>query len=185
MAEFILGANNKLIKATADGELWVHARQSEEMLYANQHFGQAWTMPFDAFDPGATDKKFAYIQNGSNIVDIHIRHLDFYTTVAGFLEVIRVTGVATSGTGVVLVSENENFSTNTPDGIFEDGADIGGLTDGGKHAFMYLETGKVNHFDIAHDIILGKNGAIALNWVPSTGVLTGTVKFFTHAPREE
>lgn len=185
MPEFIVGANNKLIKATSEGELWVHSRNSEEMLYANQHFGNAWTMPFDAFDPDATDKKFCYIQNGSNAVDIHVRHFDFITTVAGILEIIRVTGVATSGTGVTLVSENENFSTDTPDGIFEDGADIGGLTDVGKHAFMQLETGKNNRLTIFHDIILGKNGAIALNWVPSTGVLTGTVKFYTHTPREE
>ncbi len=185
MPDYILGANGQIIKASKEGELFVHSRTSEEMLYANQHSGEAWTMPFDAFDPDATDKKFCYIQNGSNVVDLHIRHIDFYTTVAGFLEVMMVTGTATSGTPVVLVSENENFSTDTPDGIFEDGADIGGLTDVGKHAFMYLETGKVNHFDIAHDIILGKNGAIALNWVPSTGILTGTVKFYTHTPREE
>ena len=185
MAEYILGANGQLIKASRDGELFVHARQSEEMLYANQHTGEMWTMPFDAFDPGATDKKFGYIQHGSNAVDIHVRHFDFYTTVAGFLEVIRVTGTATSGTPVVLVTGNENFSTNTPEGIFEDGADIGGLTDVGKHRFFYLETGKVNHMNIFHDIILGKNGAIALNWVPSTGVLTGTVDFYTHTPREE
>ena len=185
MADYILGANNKLIKATADGELWVHSRNSEEMLYANQHFGQAWTMPFDAFDPDATDKKFCYIQNGSNLVDLHVRHFNFHTTVAGMLEIIRVTGTATSGSGVTLVPENENFALNTPDGIFEDGADIGGLTDAGKHDFMFLETGKSNRLTVLHDIILGKNGAMALNWVPSTGVLTGTVKFYAHAPREE
>ena len=185
MAEYILGANGQLIKASRGGELFVHARTSEEMLYANQHTGEAWTMPFDVFDPDATDKKFCYIQNGSNVVDIHIRHIDFYTTVAGFLEVIRVTGTATAGTAVVLVTENENFTGNTPDGIFEDGADIGGLTDVGKHHFMYLETGEVNHLNIPRDSILGKNGAIALNWVPSTGILTGTVKFYAHTPREE
>ncbi len=35
-----------------------------------------------------------------------------------------------------------------------------------------------------HDIILNKNGAIALNWVPATGILTGTVFFFLHRPPE-
>ena len=185
MPDYILGANGQIIKATKEGELWVHSRNSEEMLYANQHDGQAWVMGWDAFDPDATDKIFGYIKNGSNDVDIHVRHFAFETTVAGFLEIIRVTGTATSGTPVVLVAENENFSANTPDGIFEDGTDIGGLTDGGKHDWMYLETGKMNRLTVHHDIILGKNGAIALNWVPSTGILTGTVKFYTHAPREE
>lgn len=185
MPDYIVGANGKLIKASKDGELFTHARTSEEMLYVNQHEGRAWTMPFDALDPTADDDIFGYIQNGDNDLNIHVRHFAFQTTVAGMLEVIGVTGTAVSGVGVTLTAENENFKSDTPAGIFESAVAITGLTDIGKHDFMYLETGKTNRLTVAHDIILGKNGAVALNWVPSTGVLTGTVKFYTHAPREE
>lgn len=184
--ELIAFGNNGLVAfGTAENELLVHARTIEEMLHANSHDGQAWTMPFDARNPDATDKIFGYIQNGDGELNIHLRHFAFQTTVAGFIEIIRVTGTAAGGSAVTLTNENHNNALDTPEGTFEAGADITGLTDGGKHEFLYLETGKVNRFTVNHDIVLGKNGAVALNWVPSTGILTGKVVFYTHVPGGE
>lgn len=184
--ELISFGNNGLVMfGTKEHEALVHARTIEEMLHANDHDGQAWTMPFDARDPDATDKIFGYIQNGSQELNLHVRHLAFETTVAGFLEIIRVTGTAAGGTGVTLTNDNHAHALETPEGLFEAGANITGLTDGGKHDFMYLKTGETNRLTIPHDIILPKNGAIGLNWVPATGVLTGTVKFYTHVKPED
>lgn len=184
--ELIAFGNNGLVAfGTRENELLTHARTIEEMLHANSHDGQAWAMPFDARNPDATDKIFGYIQNGDSELNIHVRHFAFRTTVAGDLEILRVTGTASGGTAVTLTNENHNNALDTPEGIFEAGADITNLTDGGKHDFMVLETGKTNRYTVKHDIVLGKNGAIGLNWVPSTGILTGTVIFYTHVKAED
>ena len=69
----------------------------------------------------------------------------------------------------------------TPEGVYQTGADITGLTYGGKFAFQQLPVADTNYdIFIPHDVILDKNGAIALNWVPATGILSGTVWFFLH-----
>ena len=185
MPEYLIGPNGKLVKVTALGELFVHGTVDEEMHHQNEHEGEVFVLPFDAIDPDATDKIFGYIQNTDSDKDIHIRHFRFNSTVAGYLEIIRVTGTAAGGSDVVLTNENHNFSAQTPEGKFQSGTDITGLTDGGKHEFLYLPALTTVSLTVPHDIILGKNGAIALNWVPSTGILTGTVKFFTSKPSEE
>ncbi len=185
MSDTPRGPNGKVIRVSSDGEEFVSARSEEQMLYTNQHEGKTWTMPFDALDPTDTDDIFGYIQNGETGFNLHVRHFRFNSTVAGYLEILRVTGTAVSGSGVTLVNENENFSADTPAGIFESGVNITGLVDGGKHEFIYLPALVTQNITIAHDIILGKNGAIALNWTSATGILTGTVKFFLHKPTEE
>ena len=61
MAEYLLLGNGLIAGGTKERELPTHARTFEEMLHANSHDGQVWTMPFDARDPDATDKIFGYI----------------------------------------------------------------------------------------------------------------------------
>ena len=142
--------------------------------------GFVWSMPFDAIDPTGADDIFLYLQNTSN-QNLHIRRMHVSSTVVGFIEVIRVTGTPAGGSGVTLVNFNNKFSSETPDGTFESGADITGLTDGGKYRFQQLTVANTTYeLTFHHDIILNKNGAVALNWVPATGILTGCVYFFLH-----
>lgn len=56
---------------------------------------------------------------------------------------------------------------------------------GGKYDFFELETGKTNILIFEEDIILGNNGALALNWVPSTGILSGAIRFYTHVKGDD
>lgn len=185
MAVVLLGPNGKEVKVSNEGELFTHSRTIETMGFINQHEGHVWTLPFDAFDPDATDKKWLYIKNESEVVDIHMRHFILRSTVAGTMEVLRVTGTAAAGSGVTLVNHNDNFPTRVPKGIFETGADITGLTDGGKYRTIYLVADVERIINVQHDIILGPGSAMALNWPEATGVFTGGIEFFTHSPLEE
>ncbi len=185
MPEYLIGPNGKIVKVSVDGELFTHSRTNEAMGYINQHDGKVWSMPFDAVDPTDADDYFGYIKNDSKDEDLHLRHFNFHSTVAGFLEIQRVTGTSVNGTSVTLVEENSRFAEETPEGTFESGVNITGLTDGGVHEFIYLEANKWMAHTIAHDIILGRNGSVGLLWTVSTGILTGVVKFYSHSPLEE
>lgn len=181
MAIQILGAKgSRIVEVTTDGDFRVAATIETDMERRNEK-GFAWSMPFDAVDPTGANDIFAYLQNTDPTLPLHVRRIRVSSTVAGMLEVLRVTGTAVGGSAATLVNFNEAFSASTPTGTFETGVDITGLTDGGKYAFQELDTvNKTYDIIIPHDVILNKNGAIALNWVPATGILSGTIWFFTH-----
>lgn len=181
MAQQIIGAKgNRILEVDDEGRAHTAAVVESDMEDRNEK-GFAWSLPFDAIDPTGADDKFVYIKNTESALNLHIRRIRVSSTVVGMLEVLRVTGTAAGGSGVTLVNFNESFNSKTPEGVFETGADITGLTDAGKYAFQQLPVADTEYnIHIPHDIILGKNGAIALNWVPATGILTGTVWFFLH-----
>ncbi len=181
MALTIIGATHKgVLEVDVDGRALTQAVVESDMENRNEK-GFAWSLPFDAVNPTAGDDIFAYLQNTDPSLSIHVRRIRVSSTVVGMLEVIRATGTAAGGSGVTLVNFNQAFAAKTPTGIFETGADITGLTDGGKYAFQQIVAIDTNYdIHIPHDIILGKNDAVALNWVPATGVLTGTIWFFVH-----
>ncbi|MEE8607827.1 MAG: hypothetical protein V3S55_09490 [Nitrospiraceae bacterium] len=182
MATQLIGAKGDRIMEieSSSGRVQTQAVTESDMEDRNEN-GFAWALPFDAIDPTGADDKFVYIQNTESDLNLHIRRIHVSTTVVGFLEVLRVTGTAAGGSGVTLVNFNEGFATKTPTGIFETGSDITALTDAGKYAFQQLTVADTTYeITFHHDIILNKNGAIALNWVPATGILTGTVYFFLH-----
>lgn len=181
MAVQIVGAKGSpIVESTPEGELRTAAVVETDMEKRNEK-GFAWSMPFDAIDPTGANDIFLYIQNTEPTLNLHIRRIQVSSTVAGMLEVIRVTGTATGGSDVTLVNFNEGFSSKTPTGVFQTAVDITNLTDGGKYAFQPLPVADTKYdLEIPHDIILDKNGAVAFNWVPATGILTGTVWFFLH-----
>lgn len=184
MAVQLEGAKgNRVVEADSmTGRLLTQAVTESDMEAENE-IGQAFCLPFDAVDPTGADDIFAYLQNTEPALALHVRRIRISSTVAGMLEVLRVTGTPVGGAAATLVNFNEGFPTKTPDGVFETGSDITGLTDGGKYAFQQLAVADTN-YDIffPHDVILNKNGALALNWVPATGILTGTIYFFLHRP---
>lgn len=184
MPTTLVGPNGREVKVSVDGELFTHSRAQETMGFINQEEGHAWTMPFDALDPTDTDDYFGYIKNESELVNLHVRHFNFSSTVAGILEIQRVTGTPVNGSTVVLVNENDNFPTRVPKGTFESGVNITGLTDAGVHDFMTLVADVESKLTVLHDIILGPGSGLALLWTPNTGILTGTIKLYAHSPLE-
>lgn len=182
MAQQLIGAKgNRIMEIEeATGRILTQAVTESDMEDRNEE-GFVWALPFDAVDPTAADDIFVYLQNTESSLNLHIRRIHVSTTVAGMLEVIAVTGTAAGGSGVTLTNFNQGFTSKTPTGIFETGSDITGLTDGGKYIFQRLAVVDTTYEIVFHhDIILDKNGAVGLNWVPSTGILTGTIFFFLH-----
>lgn len=182
MAIQMMGAEgNRIVEVDSDdGSVFTRAVTESDMENRNE-LGFAWSFPFDAVDPTGADDIFLYIQNTESLLNLHVRRIRISSTVAGMLEVIRVTGTAVGGSDATLVSFNEQFAANTPAGVFQTAVDITGLTVGGKYTFQQLAVADTT-YDIIfpHDVILNKNGALALNWVPATGILSGTVFFFLH-----
>lgn len=145
--------------------------------------GHAWCMPFDAVDPTAANDIFGYLQSTDSSMLLHVRRLRFSSSVAGKLEIIRVTGTPSGGSPVTLVNFNGQFTDETPTGVFESGVDITGLVEVGKVAFQELKNADQTYdIFIPHDVILGRNNALALSWVEDSGALTGTVWFYTEKP---
>lgn len=177
----IIGAKgNRIVEVAEDGHLLTDAVVETDMEHVNEK-GLAWSMPFDAIDPTGADDVFLYIKNTESDFNLHVRRIRVSSTVAGMLEVIRVTGTAVGGGDSTLVNFNEAFSVKTPEGSFQTAVDITGLAKGGKYLFQQLTVADTNYdIFIPHDIILNKNGALAFNWVPATGILSGTVWFFLH-----
>ncbi len=170
------GSTLDIVKARAQ----VDAVTNTDMEARNED-GFVWSLPFDAVDPTGADDVFLYIQNTESDLNMHIRRFHVSSTVAGMVEAIRVTGTAVGGSAATLVNFNANFPLKTPDGVFETGVDITGLVDEGKYRFQQLKVADQTYeVTFHHDVILGKNGAFALNWVPATGILSGCVYFFLH-----
>ena len=174
MAIQIIGAKgNRIVEVDSKGRLETQAVNETDMENRNEE-GFAWSMPFDAVDPTSDNDIFLYIQNTEQSLNMHIRRIHLSSTVVGMAEVIEVTGTAVGGGAVTLVNFNTGFVAKTPTGIFETAVDITGLTDAGKYRFQQLTVADHTYeMTFHHDIILAKNGAIAINWVPATGILSG------------
>lgn len=171
---------NRIVEVSDEGRMHVAAVTETDMEHRNEE-GFVWSLPFDAVDPTSDNDIFVYIQNTEPSLNMHIRRIVLSSTVVGFVEVLRVTGTAVGGAAATLVNFNQGFSSKTPTGIFETGSDITALVDGGKYVFQQLAVANTTYtITLHHDIILDKNGAMALNWVPSTGILSGVVYFFLH-----
>ena len=166
--------------SASTGRLLTQTVAESDMENRNE-IGFAWCLPFDAIDPTGADDIFVYLQNTESTLNMHIRRIHVSSTVAGLLEVITVSGTPVGGSDVTLVNFNRSFPNKTPTGVFQTGVDITTLTDHGKYAFQQLDVvDKTYEIKFLHDIILGKNDAIALNWVPATGILSGVIYFFLH-----
>ena len=147
--------------------------------------GATWTVPFDAIDPAGADDYFLYIRN-DNSVDLVLGKLSVSSTVAGFIEVQKVTGTPAGGTDVVPVARNIG-SLKQPNATIQTGTDITGLSSGGVLEFITLEanigTGSTTNIATLTDdpIVIPRDSAIAFLWTVSTGVLTGNVTLIERA----
>ena len=140
----------------------------------NEETGKVWIIPFENVDPTGANDNFFYIKN-TGVNNLEITDLRISSSVVGQLKVNKVSGVAVGGTAVTPISKNTGKSV-TPVAIIETGVDITGLTVDGTWYFPQLDVvNREEHLITTSRIILAPNGAMALQWEPATGILTGTV----------
>ena len=138
---------------------------------------KAWSLPFDAVDPTAADDLFVYLKNNGD-KDVILEQVDAISTVAGILELFRVTGTAVGVTDGTPVNKT-NHAGDKPDVTYGYGVDITGLTDAGKYAFIELVAVTARDYKIPHGgVRIRKTEAVALSWTQATGVLSGVLHVY-------
>lgn len=136
--------------------------------------GFVWTIPFEDIDPAGADDYFLYLRNDGT-PDLLVSRLTVSSTVAGRLEIHKVTGTPSGGTDIDPVNRNLG-ATRLPSATTESGTDITGLTNAGIIGFTELVADTENDNNLgAEPIVLPRNTAIALLWSETTGVLTGNL----------
>ena len=158
----------------ADGRGTVFATTLPEEHHVNQKAEKFWNVPFDAINPTSDNDYFIHVRNTDTSVRV-IPRINITSTVAGYLEIQSVSGTSIGGAAVVPV--NATVGGPTPANLTaETAVDITGLTNDGVQHFHWLEADKTAHINLPATIRLKQNQAMALLWVPATGILTGTIE---------
>ncbi len=174
------GVNDLAIDKRGRAQVFADNRSREQSI--NHTGARVWTIPFEDRDPTDADDYFLYLQNtGPN--HIHVYEVTIESTVAGSLEVHRVTGAPINGTAVTVAANtvvNQHLGNqNFPDAVMEVGVNITGLTVAGVLRQEAIATTDLTHlirFD-AH-IVIPQGEAVALLWDTGTGILSGAIHFF-------
>ncbi len=159
-------------KVNAANQLWTMGNNLTLEQFVNHDQGRVFSLPFDAIDPTSTDDKFMYIKNTGVTTEFVVTAIRVSSTTAGFLRVKRVTGTASAVAAVAPVPRNL-ASVRTLSAIIGTSSDITGLSDDGT---LMTETLSANTFlEVVVDsgIIITPGTAIALEWSPNDGILTG------------
>lgn len=164
------------LKIDKDNRAHVASVTASEEHHENEDNQKAWTGSFDAIDPTEVDDYFLNMKNTSTAVRA-ISRIEITSTVAGYLEVQRVTGTSIGGAADEVNSWT--FGASDPDGFtFETAVDITGLTDAGVVRFRWLQANVTEVIEFPQTIRLLQNEQCALLWTPNTGILTGNVDFY-------
>jgi len=148
--------------------------------YANHSEGQAYNLVFSATPTGAGDC-FLYFKNEDP---------NYYASVEGiYLKMaaddsieIKLLDEGTPVGGNELTPVNLNTAVgNKAIGVFQDGADITGLS-GGKTALKlhHASSAGGSYFNFNQDIILGPNGTLTLYAGTGTVLIEGHIPFSFH-----
>ncbi len=169
------GTGNEL-KIDSDNRAHTFAVQTTEEHHENEDNLKAWTASFDAIDPTDVDDYFVYIRNTATETRA-ISRIEITSTVAGYLEVQRVTGTVIGGAA----DEINSWTLGAADPsefTFLTAVDITGLTDAGVLRFRWLQANITEVLEFPQTIRLTQNEAMALLWTPNTGILTGNIDFY-------
>ncbi len=154
----------------------VFATTLPEEHHVNQAVEKFWNIPFNAINPTSDNDYFIHVRNTDTAVRV-VPRINITSTVAGFLQIQAVSGTSIGGAAVVPV--NATVGGSTPANLTaETAVDITGLSDDGVHHFHWLEADKTAHINLPATIRLKQNQAMALLWVPATGILTGTIELY-------
>jgi hypothetical protein len=151
----------------------------------NELGGGVWSFSFSGVNPAGANDYFAHILN-TNGADYVITDFRLWaTTATGNVIIHKVSGdpTFTGSTTISGLGRNTKFAA-TPDIVFKTDTDITGLTDGGTYFTLPLDTvGELRSLKTTSGIILGPNGAIALEWTGATGEISGTISIAKVATR--
>lgn len=145
--------------------------------HINEVYQKHYSLTFDAIDPTGADDYFVYLKN-TGTKNLHVTKLRLRSTVAGSVELHRVTGTASSGTAI---SPTNYYlgSSNTPVMIAETDPNFTGLTQAGIIEYIRLDTVDKDYTEeIPEHIIIPPGQALAFLWDAATGALSGNVEIY-------
>lgn len=154
----------------------VNAVTLTEEHHENEDNQRSWTIAFDAVDPTSSDDYFLHIKNTDTAVRT-ITRITVSSTVAGILEVQKVTGTSIGGAAEQVNSMT--LGSPVPSNFTAESAvDITGLTDDGVLRFITLEANVERVVEFPQGIRMPQNEQVALLWTITTGILTGNVDIY-------
>lgn len=163
-------------KVDKDKRLHTFSVTSAEEHHENEDNEKAWTVSFDAINPTCSDDYFLNLNNTSTAVRA-VSRIEVSSTVAGILEVQRVTGTSCGGAAEEVNSWT--FGGADPSCFTaESGVNITCLTDAGVLRFITLEANVGRVVEFPQTLRLKQNEQMALLWTVSTGILTGNIDFY-------
>jgi len=168
--------SGKKLKINNDNRLEADAVISGEEHHENEDNQKSWNVAFDALDPTCTDDYFLNLKNTSEAVRA-LSRIVITSTVAGYVEVQRVTGTSVGGAA----EQVNSFTFGGADPscfTAESAVNITGLVDAGVLRFIWLPANVTQFVEFEPTIRLLQNEQAALLWTTCTGILTGTIDFY-------
>ena len=145
----------------------VGVSQSFHAMYRDN---STWTISSTQTPTAALDY-FLYIQNTSTLRDLLITGVRIDAATAESVAVQRVTGSPASGTAIVPLNRSLGSAT-TPQGVFEEGVDITGLTAAGTFERILIPAGSQGAADMEDNpIILRRGTGAAVALLATTGAI--------------
>lgn len=145
--------------------------------HINEVYQKHFSLAFDAIDPTGADDYFIYLKN-TGTKNIHVTKFRVRSTVAGSVELHRVTGTASSGTAI---SPTNLYlgNSNTPTMTAETDPNFTGLTQAGIIEYVRLDTVDKDYVEeIPEHIIIPPGQALAFLWDAATGALSGNIEIY-------
>ena len=168
----------------SNGHALTNTIAKSEDFHQNLEHQESWSVSFQAIDPTAADDYFFYFKNlGTKIYAISSVRIK--STVAGVVEIHRVSGTATSTNAIIPVNR---FLGSPPIivGTIGTNVDITGITNQGHLAYIDLDAAnKQYHIDLQSRIIIPPGESLSFLWDTSTGILSGFVSFLQVEPEVE
>jgi len=147
--------------------------------HINEEYEKHFSLTFDAIDPVGADDYFFYIKN-TGTKTIHATKFRFRSTVAGSVELHRVTGTASFASETVITPVNRTLgSTNTVTAVTSADTNTTGISEAGIMLRMRLAVVDTDYVDEAPShIIIPPGQAMACLWDTATGALSGTIDIY-------
>jgi len=165
-------------KVNVFGQLLTESVTNPEDRHINIEHKKVWSLSFRGIDPVGAGDIFFYFKNTDSVEYVFT---DFRgsTTVAGYVDIIAVSGTPAFTAGVDITPVNRYVgSSNAPIATIKTDTDTTGLTDEGILFTMDISassTDQLNHLRTSAGVVVPPGQAVALRWSAATGVLSGTL----------
>lgn len=147
--------------------------------HINEVYEKAFSLTWDAIDPVGADDYFFYIEN-TGTKDLHLEDIKVRSTVAGSVELHRVTGTPsyTSDTDVTPVNRYLG-SAKTITATIKTDTNTTGLTNAGVLDYIRCAVVDTDYMvEISSHIIIPPGEKFALLWDAATGALSGSITIY-------